>query len=73
MRKSSTSLSWRRGSLLGPVQKTIEILQLQYIDKVVDVLGVHVVQVPQVQVVRIRGGHSAFSVVMAAMRFLRPL
>ena len=33
------------------VQKNMEILQLQPIDKVVDVLVVHVVQVPQVQVV----------------------
>ena len=35
------------------VQMTIEVPQLQLIDKVADVLGVHVVQVPQVQVVRI--------------------
>ena len=27
--RSSTSLSWRRGSLLGPVLITTEILQLQ--------------------------------------------
>ena len=33
------------------VLKNIEILQLQLIDKVADVLVVHVVQVPQVQVV----------------------
>ena len=33
---------------------TIEILQLQLIDKVADVFGVHVVQVPQVQVVSLR-------------------
>ena len=36
--KSSTSLSWRRGSLFGLVPKTIEILSLQYIDKVIDVV-----------------------------------
>ena len=35
------------------VQTTIAVPQLQLIDKVADVLGVHVVQVPQVQVVRI--------------------
>ena len=33
-------------------QLIIVVLQLQLIDKVVDVLVVHVVQVPQVQVVR---------------------
>ena len=35
------------------VQSTIAVPQLQLIDKVADVLRVHVVQVPQVQVVRI--------------------
>merc|ERR1712107_921805 len=36
---------------MGTVQKTIEIPQMQYIDKVVDVPVVQVMQVPQVQVV----------------------
>ena len=39
--------------MVQTIQKTIEIPQLQLIDKVADVLVVHVVQVPQVQVVRI--------------------
>ena len=41
----------RQIPLVLTVQKNIEILLLQLIDKVADVLFVHVVQVPQVQVV----------------------
>merc|ERR1712122_408361 len=41
----------RQIPMVQTVQKTIEIPQLQYIDKVVDVPVVQVVQVPQVQVV----------------------
>ena len=43
----------RHISIVQAVQKTIEIPQLQLTDKVADVLVVHVVQVPQVQVARI--------------------
>ena len=43
----------RQIPMVQAVLKTIEIPQLQLTDKVADVLVVHVVQVPQVQVVRI--------------------
>ena len=52
--RSSTSLSWRRGCPLGlTVQITIEISQLQYIDKVIDVTVVQVQQIPRVLSVKI--------------------
>merc|ERR1711945_75660 len=41
----------RQIPMVQTVQKTIEIPQMQYIDKVVDVPVVQVMQVPQVQVV----------------------
>ena len=44
-------MAHRQIPLVLTVQKNIEILLLQLIDKVADVLFVHVVQVPQVQVV----------------------
>ena len=43
----------RQIPMVQAVLKTIEITQLQLSDKVADVLVVHVVQVPQVQVVNI--------------------
>ena len=43
----------RQFPMVLSVQTTIAVPQLQLIDKVADVLRVHVVQVPQVQVVRI--------------------
>ena len=55
LRKSlrSTLAAHRQIPMVQPVLKTIEITQLQLSDKVADVLVVHVVQVPQVQVVSI--------------------